>query len=220
MNPKPKLQIQMKKKKMLLPSIINQQGTNEEYNFNFSDEEIKEEEESPDIITMKEEMKRKPKSIYTINSDFPDDDQMVDIGSSSPQQQTNDQEVDQDLFNDLLGESDKNNNELDKEEDKNESQQKQNDNNKFFFEEEENGKEDDQIYSEKIEFKENVNDDENIFHFSDENNEEDEEEDSPDVAALKVDMTTPKKRFDIRSDFPDDDLMIDFGGDDPIETDQ
>lgn len=191
----------MKKKKMLLPSIINQQGTNEEYNFNFSDEEIKEEEESPDIITMKEEMKRKPKSIYTINSDFPDDDQMVDIGSSSPQQQTNDQEVDQDLFNDLLGESDKNNNELDKEEDKNESQQKQNDNNKFFFEEEENGKEDDQIYS-------------------DENNEEDEEEDSPDVAALKVDMTTPKKRFDILIDFPDDDLMIDFGGDDPIETDQ
>lgn len=158
----------------------NQNENNEENIFNFSDDEAKEEEELPD-------MNRKPKNIMPISSQFLDDDQLVDIQNTPEQQQTNEQEVDNDLYNDLL-------NEDEEKENQNELQQKEDDN-------------EDQ-YSAKIEFKEKGNDE--IFHFPDE---EEEEEDSPDVAAMKEDIRTPKKKFDIHRDSQDDDIMIDFADD-------
>lgn len=185
----------------------NQNEEKEENIFNFSEDEAKEEEELID-------MNKKPKNVLPTSNNFPDDDQLVDTGNDSLQQQTNSnlgQEVDADLYNDLIGDNEGNENEFIEEENQNELQNKEDNNANSNIE-----NENDQAYSDKIEFKENDNEDvNNIFNFSDE---EDEEEDSPDVAAMKLDMNTPKKKFEIHQNVSDDDIMIDFNdGEDQLQ---
>lgn len=175
--------------------------------FNFSDDERKEEEEeSPNI----EDIDASPIS-NKLNilpaSDFPNDDELIDFGGESPSNQNKEQDIDQDLYNEMISD-DENSKELLNKDSKNSNIENESgmiENGTETNEEEE--------YPTIVD---NGNDDQNnIFNFSE------DDEDDPDVTEMKKQMDDKPKNFlTPHSDFPSDDQMIDFNDDMMIDNDE
>ena len=140
-------------------------------------------------------------------SDFPNDDELIDFGGESPSNQNKEQDIDQDLYNEMISD-DENSKELLNKDSKNSNIENESgmiENGTETNEEEE--------YPTIVD---NGNDDQNnIFNFSE------DDEDDPDVTEMKKQMDDKPKNFlTPHSDFPSDDQMIDFNDDMMIDNDE